>query len=64
MTVKEFLVKLADQLDRAGQDQFADQIDQALQKTNVPPQELEMEIPEDERLMLEDVMRSLQESLQ
>ncbi len=64
MNIREFLVKLADQLDRADQANFADQIDQALQKTNISPEEMEMEIPEDEKLMLEDVLRALQESLQ
>lgn len=60
---KNFLIKLADKLDRANQTNFANEIDQFLISEQVEPLEFDLEIPEDEKLMLEDVLKSLQDSL-
>lgn len=75
--IKESLIKIADTLDRQGQSELADRLDQeviillsnldllAFKKADLEKeiQEIELMIPEDEKLILEDVLKSLQESL-
>lgn len=62
MKLRELLIKVADYLDRNGEVELANQIDQSLGQTE--PEEFEVEIPAEEKLMLEDVLYSLQRSLE
>lgn len=72
-------INISDKLDRMGHIELADQMDkliiQKLSEQRIwnsqtkeviaqqQPEEIEIEIPEEEKLMLEDVLISLQESL-
>ncbi len=56
------LVKFADQLDRQGHPELADQIDQEI-LPEFQNEETIIEIPEDEKAMLDEVLQSLQDSL-
>ncbi len=62
MKLRDLLVKVADYLDRNGEVELADQVDQTL--NNSEAEEFEVEIPAAEKLMLEDVLFSLQRSLE
>lgn len=66
--LKKSLIAIADKLDRDRHYVLADRIDrEALtiiaQLENQEPQSEELEIPLDEKLMLDDVLKSLKESL-
>jgi len=73
------MAKLADHFDKLGDSVSADIIDEFIndeanwvssvkrilvRADDQEPQEIEIEIPEDERMLLEDVLMSLQDSLQ
>jgi hypothetical protein len=69
MTEKEYkkLVKLADDADRRGEFDEADMIDSKIQEARLDEnsrQEIELEIPEEERKVLEGVLESLRLSLE
>lgn len=73
MTIEKIIksaIQIADTLDRLGYEELTTKIDEEIitplsQHPNrkLAQQEFEMEIPEEERLMLEDVLLSLQDSL-
>lgn len=65
-TIIQRLIKVADHLDREGQTDLVDQLDQSineLSQVGQPIQEIEVEVPPDERELLEAISQSLQDSL-
>ena len=68
--IRKSAILIADELDRLGQDELASRIDQEIIEAlslsvhkYAQQEEIEIEIPEEERLMLEDILFSLQDSL-
>lgn len=57
------LIKIADLLDRSGETEAADFIDKEIQKVRKEPEEVEVDIPEEEFDMLQKVYKAFGESL-